>query len=182
MAKTLVIKGADFSTNKVTAVSFSGGNVPVSGLEIVGYKVDGKGVADSGNGLGYTNSNLQHGTIAAENGTLPLYIIGTSYQTPVYPIPIPSGATKIKITRANSDYYKANIDFFNSARASSVVPTSVELLKRVEQLLDDTPVEVNIENYTGFPNTDSLAISIERIGRVWNSEDFDNVTIEFVTE
>ena len=32
MAKTLTIKGADFSTNKVTTVSFNGGSVPCTGI------------------------------------------------------------------------------------------------------------------------------------------------------
>ena len=32
MAKTLTIKGADFNTNKVTTVSFSGGSIPCTGI------------------------------------------------------------------------------------------------------------------------------------------------------
>ena len=262
MAKTLTIKGADFSTNKVTTVSFGGGSVPctgisldvstlsvqyggtgtltatvtpsnttdtltwstsnnnvatvsegvvtavgvgsatitatcgnqtatcavtvampsVSGLEIVGYRVNGDGVADSGNGLGYLASGSKHGAIAAESGTLPIYKTGSSYQTDVYPIPIPIGVSKIKITRANSNYYGVKVGFFNrNTNAGTLSPTSVKLLKKVEQAFSSDVLEVNVENYTGQPNTDGFIISIEKTS-AFETADFDNITVEFVAE
>lgn len=152
----------------------------MSGTAVAGARVNGTGAYDSGNGLGYISSASKHGAIASATGTLPLYVFGSSLPDTYYPYILPKNTGKIKVTQTGSDILKVKCAFFNSAtNAGSSYSDVVELIHIEEITFTGSVCEITVQNYQGFNDTDSFAISFEQ-GSSFSSSDFNKVTVEFV--
>lgn len=147
----------------------------LTGVKLAGVYAGGDTKVSSGNGVGTLSPHANFGSIVAESGTLKC----ADYNSVnYYPIPIPAGTTKLKITYTDvSSTRVAHINWFNSQVQS--VDGYAQLVGRTDSgLTGASVVEVSIPTFSGY-TFDSCNICILSTGFV--ASDFDKVTIEFLT-
>lgn len=157
----------------------------LDGVKLGGVNLSGGTLAGGGNGLGYLAAVQSRGTIIGGSGTLGLYRAyeGVMY----YPIPMPNGTKRIKIT--SGDYPSITFDsvkFFDHLTAVSGYPTVAQLIKHVgtndESVIKDNgtytfPIP-EIDEYT--INSVGLSFRSNRSSDTWVDSDWDNITVEFL--
>lgn len=153
----------------------------LTGTEVVGGRISvDQGAASGGNGLCSVTAASKFGTLAQNTGLLSLYTYNGSLPDAYYPNAIPKNTGKIKVTQTGSDITSLRFAFFNSAtNAGNDYPTTVKCIYAESVSLSETTYEYPVQNYTGFPDIDSFVISFGK-GSIFTSEDFSNITVEFV--
>ena len=157
----------------------------LAGVKLGGANLMGTTLSGGGNGLGYLGAVASRGTIIGETGELGLYRAydGVMY----YPIPMPNGTKRIKIT--SGDYPSIVFDsvkFFDHLTAVSGYPAVAQQIKHVGAN-DETVIRDN-GTYT-FPIPEVDGYNINSIGVVfrsyrspdtWLDSDWNNITVEFL--
>lgn len=177
---TITATCGDFSANCViTSRAF------LAGVNLGGVNLAGNTLAAGGNGLAYLTAVQSRGTIIGDSGTLGLYRAyeGVMY----YPIPMPNGTKRIKIT--SGDYPSITFDcvrYFDHLTAVSGYPAVAQQIKYIgvndETVIDDNgtytfPIP-EIEGYT--INSVVLSFRSYRSPDTWVDSDWDNITVEFL--
>lgn len=157
----------------------------LAGVNLGGVNLAGGTLAGGGNGLAYLSAVSSRGTIIGGSGTLGLY---RAYEEVMYyPIPMPNGTKRIRIT--SGDYPAITFDsvrYFDHLTAVSGYPAVAQQIKYVGAT-DETVINDN-GTYT-FPIPEIDGYNINSVGVVfksnrssdtWVDSDWDNITVEFL--
>lgn len=155
------------------------------GVNLGGVNLAGSTLAAGGNGLAFMGAVSFIGTIIGGTGELGLYKAyeGVMY----YPIPMPNGTKRIKIT--SGDYPSITFDsikFFDHLTAVSGYSTVAQLIKHVGAN-DETVIRDNgtytfpIPEVDGY-NINSVGVTFRsyRSTDTWVDSDWNNITVEFL--
>ena len=182
--------GIGTATITATCGNFSANCVITSraflvGVNLGGVNLSGTTLAAGGNGLAFLGAVSSRGTIIGGTGELGLY---KAYEGAMYyPIPMPDGTKRIKITI--DDYPALTFDsvrYFDHLTAVSGYPTVAQQIKYVG-VNDETVINDNgtytfpipeIEGYT--INSVGMGFRSNRSPDTWVDSDWNHITVEYL--
>ena len=172
--------GVGKATITATCGSYSATCVVTARMTLTGTtNLPGAYISDNaaesgGNGRTTISNAAARGSMVKDSGTKPFY---SSYDSGTYyPIPLPTGATKITYTM--SDQTNVHMRLFSFYGNNPDLQTSycVALSDTLEDYATKT---IDIPSPEGYPTIDSFSVSLKRVGgdKVFVTADFATVSI-----